>query len=183
MPYTTISPEELSELQNAKDVDLIDVRTPAEFGELHIQGARNVPLSSLNATELMQSRNGRSNQPLYVICRSGDRARQACEKLESVGEASIVNVAGGVDAWAAMGLPLVRGQKAMSLERQVRIVAGFLVLLGALLGYFVNLNFVWLSAFIGAGLMFAGLTDTCGMAMMLARMPWNQRSGSERCKA
>ena len=86
----------------------------------------------------------------------------------------MVNVQGGTAAWEQAGLPVVRGKKAVSLERQVRIVAGFLALTGALLGFFVNIHFIWLSAFIGAGLMFAGITDTCGMGMMLAKMPWNR---------
>lgn len=77
-------------------------------------------------------------------------------------------------ACVAAGLPVVRGKKAVSLERQVRITAGSLVLIGAILGYFVHPYWIGLSAFIGAGLAFAGITDTCGMGMMLARMPWNQ---------
>jgi rhodanese-related sulfurtransferase len=83
-------------------------------------------------------------------------------------------VTGGTVAWEQAGLPVKRGKKAISLERQVRIAAGFLTLLGAVLGFFVHPYFIGLSAFIGAGLMFAGITDTCGMGMMLAKMPWNQ---------
>ncbi len=94
---------------------------------------------------------------------------------------NIVNVDGGTSAWEAAGLPVVRGKKAMSLERQVRIAAGFLVFLGAALGYFVNPAWIGLSAFVGAGLMFAGITDTCAMGMMIAKMPWNQVKGT--CKA
>ena len=86
----------------------------------------------------------------------------------------MVNVEGGTLACVEAGLPVVRGKKAISLERQVRIAAGSLVLLGVLLGWFVHPAFIGLSAFVGAGLVFAGITDTCGMGMMLARMPWNQ---------
>jgi rhodanese-related sulfurtransferase len=95
-----------------------------------------------------------------------------------------VNVEGGTLAWEAAGLPVVRGQKVISLERQVRIVAGFLVLVGALLAMTVHPYFAGLSAFVGAGLMFAGITDTCGMGMLLARMPWNQVAGgtTETCE-
>jgi hypothetical protein len=85
----------------------------------------------------------------------------------------VVNIEGGTLACVEAGLPVVRGKKAISLERQVRIAAGSLVLLGAALS-FVHLAFIGLSAFVGAGLVFAGITDTCGMGMMLARMPWNQ---------
>jgi rhodanese-related sulfurtransferase len=114
------------------------------------------------------------SQPLYVICRSGNRARQACEKLIAAGYTNVVNVEGGTQAWEQAGLPLVRGKQAISLERQVRIAAGSLVLSGALLGYFAHPYWIGLAAFVGAGLVFAGITDTCGMGMLLARMPWNQ---------
>lgn len=174
-----ITAARLGELQKQNDVDLIDVRTPAEYGEVHAEGARNVPLDSLNPQQVMEARNGRSDTPLYVICKSGNRSKKAAEKFLSAGFENIVSVDGGTQAWEAAGLPVVRGRKAMSLERQVRIAAGSLVLLGAILGYFVHPDFIGLSAFVGAGLIFAGITDTCGMGMLLARMPWNQRSGCD----
>lgn len=178
----TITPKQLAELQKQGQVDLIDVRTPVEFREVHAVGARNVPLDSLDPNKLEQSRNGSSGQPLYIICRSGSRAGKACEKFLASGLDHVVNVEGGTQAWAEAGLPVKRGKKAISLERQVRIVAGFFALLGAVLGFFVHPYFVGISAFIGAGLMFAGITDTCGMGMMLAKMPWNKvRDSSESC--
>ena len=85
-----------------------------------------------------------------------------------------MNVEGGTLAWDQAGLPVSRGRKVISLERQVRIAAGLLVLTGAVLALTVHPWWAGLSAFVGAGLMFAGITDTCGMALMLARMPWNQ---------
>lgn len=85
-----------------------------------------------------------------------------------------MNVEGGTQAWNQAGLPVVRGKKAISLERQVRIAAGLLVVTGSVLGCFVSPHWIGLSAFVGAGLTFAGITDTCGMGMLLARMPWNQ---------
>jgi rhodanese-related sulfurtransferase len=98
----------------------------------------------------------------------------ACERLAAAGVASVVNVEGGTLAWEKAGLPVVRGKKAMSLERQVRIAAGSLVLIGTVLGAFVHPYALGLAGFVGAGLVFAGITDTCGMGMLLARMPWNQ---------
>ena len=98
----------------------------------------------------------------------------ACEKFVAAGYHNVVSVEGGTAAWEAAGFPVQRGKKAVSLERQVRILAGALVLLGAMLAWFVHPAFVFLSGFIGAGLVFAGVTDTCGMAMALGRMPWNQ---------
>ncbi|HUG90784.1 MAG TPA: rhodanese-like domain-containing protein [Planctomycetaceae bacterium] len=171
---STITPRRLSELrESGAPVELIDVRTPAEFGEVHVDFARNVPLDALDPASFPH--NGNGHEPLYVICRTGNRAAKACEKLAAAGRPNVVNVEGGTQAWADAGLPVVRGRKAMSLERQVRIAAGTLVLIGVLLGWFVHPWFLALSAFVGAGLVFAGVTDTCGMAMLLARMPWNRR--------
>ena len=174
MSITIITPQELADLcKDGRKIDLIDVRTPVEYREVHVEIARNVPLDQLDAAALMQARNGSANEPLYLICRSGSRGQQACEKFLKAGFSNVVNIEGGTMACVEAGLPVVRGKKAISLERQVRIAAGSLVLLGAIL-YFVHPAFIGLSAFVGAGLVFAGITDTCGMGMMLARMPWNQ---------
>jgi rhodanese-related sulfurtransferase len=173
MSVVTISPQQLAEVCKQGKIELIDVRTPVEFREVHIDIARNVPLDALDPAALMQSRNGSKDEPLYLVCRSGSRGRQACEKFLAAGFTNVINVEGGTLACVECGLPVVRGKKAISLERQVRIAAGSLVLLGAALS-FLHPAFVGLSAFVGAGLVFAGITDTCGMGMMLARMPWNQ---------
>ncbi len=177
MPQTniaTITPQQLHDMkQSGQDINLIDVRTPVEFREIHVKFARNVPLDLLNAAQMAAVR-GDSGQPLYVICRSGGRGNQACAKFLAAGYANIINVEGGTEAWDQAGLPVVRGKQAISLERQVRIAAGSLVLIGLLLSYFVHPYWAGLSAFVGAGLVFAGITDTCGMGMLLARMPWNQ---------
>ncbi|EAQ82050.1 hypothetical protein DSM3645_00010 [Blastopirellula marina DSM 3645] len=171
----TISPQQLAEREKSgQPIELIDVRTPAEFREVHASSARNTPLESLDAANVVKTRQQSADQPLYVICRSGKRADQACQKFVAAGFTNVVNVEGGTVAWEAANLPVVRGKKAMALERQVRIAAGSLVLLGAVLGLAVHPYFIGISAFVGAGLIFAGVTDTCGMAMILARMPWNQ---------
>ncbi len=180
MTVATISPAGLAQRHNeGRKLDLIDVRTPVEFREVHVQFARNVPLDQLDPGAVMQARNGTSGEPLYVICRSGGRGQQACEKFQQAGFANVINVEGGTQACDAAGLPVVRGKKAVSLERQVRIAAGSLVLVGAALGYWVHPALIGISAFVGAGLVFAGITDTCGMAMLLARMPWNRCSAGE----
>ena len=123
-----------------------------------------------------------------MICHTGGRGKQACEKFAKAGFANVINVDGGTLACESTSLPLVRGHKVMSLERQVRIAAGSLVLLGIVLGVFVHPYLLGLSVFVGAGLVFAGVTDTCGMGMLLARMPWNNRrepksTASARCAA
>jgi len=175
MTVSTISPLELNALRSSgQPVDLIDVRTPVEFREVHADCARNVPLDRLDPAAVMQAHNGTVDHRLYLICRSGSRGQQACEKFLAAGFTNVVNVEGGTLAWDNAGLPVFRGKKAMSLERQVRIAAGSLVLLGIVLGWLAHPVFLGLSAFVGAGLIFAGITDTCGMGLLLARMPWNQ---------
>lgn len=175
MSASSISPVKFAEiLQQGQKIELIDVRTPIEFREVHVDIARNVPLDQLDPAALMKSRNGSSNEPLYIVCKSGSRGQQACDKFVKAGFSNVVNVEGGTTACVAAGLPVVRGKKAVSLERQVRIAAGSLVLIGVALGSLVHPYFFGLSAFVGAGLVFAGITDTCGMGMILARMPWNQ---------
>jgi rhodanese-related sulfurtransferase len=175
METTTITPQELAALSaEGKRVDLIDVRTPVEYREVHIAHARNVPLDQLDPGRVMEARNGSPATPLYVICRSGSRGQQARERFVRAGFPNVVNVEGGTLAWVSAGLPVVRGKKAISLERQVRIAAGSLVVLGTVLGWLVHPAWSGLAAFVGAGLVFAGITDTCGMGLLLARMPWNR---------
>ena len=159
--------------QKRKEVDsipLIDVRTPAEFGSVHAEGAVNHPMESLDVERL---RLGKEDE-IQVICQSGGRSMKVCQKLEAAGYSNVVNVKGGTSAWQTSGLPVVEGKKMMSLERQVRIAAGSLIVIGAAIGQFVHPGGFGLSAFVGAGLVFAGVTDTCGMGMMIARMPWNR---------
>lgn len=173
-PIANASPRDVEQRRHAGEpVVIVDVRTPPEFRGVHAVGARNVPLDALDqhTAELRQTAGA---GPLYVICQGGGRSRQACERLAAQ-QIAVVNIDGGTNAWVAAGLPVERGKQTISLERQVRIAAGSLALTGALLAWFVHPAFVWLSAFIGAGLLFAGVTDTCGMGMMLAKMPWNRK--------
>jgi rhodanese-related sulfurtransferase len=180
---TTITPRQLHDrLQSGEKLCLLDVRTPAEHSEIHVPGVHLVPLDRLDATKLTSVNGFAKDQPLYIFCRSGGRAKQAAEKLEKSGYNQCHVVEGGTMAWAEVGLPVNRGtSKVISLERQVRIAAGSIVLSGVLLAHFVNPNFIWLSGFVGAGLIFAGVTDWCGMGMLIARMPWNQKSGGTCC--
>ena len=162
--------ESHQERMNGQSIPLIDVRTPGEFRSVHAEGALNHPLESFDAEALPFEK----GDTLHLICQSGGRSAKACQTLEAAGYESVVNVEGGTSAWQATGLPVVEGKKAMSLERQVRIAAGSLVLTGVAVGYFVHPGGYGLSAFVGAGLVFAGLTDTCAMGMLIAKMPWNQ---------
>jgi rhodanese-related sulfurtransferase len=161
---------------------VIDVRTPVEFAEVHADRAVNLPLDRLNLASLTQVGCTRLDKPVYLLCRSGQRAAKAAEKLQTAGYTHPVVITGGTLAWIEAGLPVTRGTaKIISLERQVRIAAGAMVLSGALLAHFVHPGFVWLAGFVGAGLMFAGITDFCGMGLLLAKLPWNQRVQPTSC--
>lgn len=172
----TITPAELQALlASDADIPLIDVRTPAEFREVHVTQAVNEPLDALQPRALAEASRLSPEKPVYLLCRSGARAGKAAEKFAAAGFTQPVVVEGGTLAWIEKGLPVERsGVKAISLERQVRIAAGALVLTGVILSLTVHPGFLGLSAFVGAGLVFAGITDWCGMGLLLARLPWNR---------
>jgi rhodanese-related sulfurtransferase len=145
----------------------VDVREFAEYASGHAPGVKLMPLGRLKE-------NGQGNldpaKSVVLICKSGKRSAQAAEFLDSRGFTDLTVVDGGMEAWAAAGLPVQKLNAApWSLERQVRLAAGLLVLAGLFIP-----PWPWLSAFVGAGLAFAAITNTCGMAMVLARMPWNR---------
>jgi len=182
MSVRTISPQELATRCTAGcPIDLIDVRTPVEFREVHAAVARNIPLDQLEPDAVLRCRQGAADDPLYVICRSGARGQQACQKFLAAGVANVVNVEGGTLAWEQCGLPVHRGKKTISLQRQVQITAGSLVLLGCVLGWLVHPAFIVLSAFVGLGLIFTGVTDNCMMGLALGRLPWNRAAAGGGC--
>lgn len=151
---------------------VFDVREPAEFAAEYLPGSENLPLSILDREASKFPKAG----PVYLICRSGVRSKKAAESLEKLGFENISVIEGGLEACKACAAGVQTGSvKVWSLERQVRFSAGLLVLLGVLLGAGVHPGFFVLSGFVGAGLVFAAVTDTCAMAMLLARMPWNQK--------
>lgn len=168
-----IQPREAAErLKGAKRV-VLDVRTPAEFSQAHIVGAVNVPLGELT-DEALSKAGVVQGEEVFVVCQKGARGERACGELHGRGF-QVTNIAGGTEAWIAANLPVTTGQrKVISIERQVRIVAGALVLSGTVLGVTINGGFLVVPAFVGAGLVFAGVTDWCGMALVLGRMPWNR---------
>ncbi len=177
-----ISSHQLFELQKANPaVALLDVRTPAEHAEVHVPVVHLMPLDRLDADRLASEPTFKKDMPIYLLCKGGGRATQAAEKLEKSGFTQCCVVEGGTQASTDAGLPVERsGRKVMSLERQVRVAAGTLVLAGIVLGTWVHPGFYGLSAFVGAGLIFAGLTDWCGMGLLLGRMPWNQRVAASK---
>lgn len=173
----TISPAQLQQVLNSPGpVSLLDVRTPVEFAEVHVPQAQSIPLDQFDPKTLLASGSLTQDQPVYLLCRTGGRAGKAADKLAKDGFDNAVVVEGGTLAWIDAGLPVSRGtDKVISLERQVRIAAGFLVLVGVLLAIFIHPYFIGVSAFVGAGLIFAGVTDFCGMGLLLAKLPWNTR--------
>jgi NADPH-dependent 2,4-dienoyl-CoA reductase/sulfur reductase-like enzyme/rhodanese-related sulfurtransferase len=153
---------------------LLDVRSPAEFRSGRVQGAVNLPLESVNATTVHALLQGREQATVLLLCASGGRARTAAQRLAASGLKTLV-VQGGTNSCAQAGLPMDKDAGGMiSVERQVRIAAGLMVATGVGLGTWVHPGFYGLSGFIGAGLVFAGVTDWCGMGLLLARAPWNK---------
>jgi rhodanese-related sulfurtransferase len=168
-----LGPAEVAALvQGEPRVRLLDVRTAGEYESAHIRGAYNVPLDTLG--EHSREIRAAVQDPLVLVCQSGQRSGKAEEALRSAGLENLRVLDGGMNAWAAAGLPVVQGRKRLSLERQVRIAAGVLAATGGLLAAIVHPAFGWLAAFVGGGLTFAGITDTCGMAMLLAKLPYNR---------
>lgn len=152
---------------------LIDVRSPAEWRRVHAEGSVNLPLD-LVTEERVRALSGKDPR-MVMICESGARSKRACKRLHGL---KAVSVAGGTSEWLKEGLPYKRGFGAISIERQVRIGAGFLVFIGTVLGFFLAQVFFLIPLFVGMGLIFAGITDFCGMGLLLAKMPWNQGGGA-----
>ena len=157
-------------------VRLLDVRTPGEFENAHISGAYNVPLDLLgeHAKDVRLAPG-----PVVLICQSGQRASRAEALLRSAGLANVHVLEGGMKDWQARSMPVRRVKARISLERQVRIVAGALAASGGIAALAVSPLFALVPAVIGSGLVFAGITDTCGMGLMLARLPHNR--GAQTC--
>jgi rhodanese-related sulfurtransferase len=171
----TISPKEAFEkYQNAK-ARLIDVRTPIEYRTVHAAGAEAHEIGRLDPDYINQEDFIKDKErEMIFLCARGVRARRAAEKFEAHGFGNVYVVEGGTDSWLASNLPVEKGEVAIGLERQVRIAAGGLVFLGSLFGIFVSPYFLIIPVFIGGGLVSSGITKTCGMAMLLAKMPWNK---------
>ncbi len=170
-----ILPLELAGALQSGGCQLIDVREPIEFAESHVTGAKLIPLGQIESrsSELDQSK------PLFVMCQAGKRGAAAADKLIALGFSDVRNLEGGILAWKSAGLPCSIGAKVvMPLMRQVQITIGFFVLLGSLLALYVDPRWIYLCLFFGAGLIFAGLSGFCGLALVLAKMPWNRVDGS-----
>lgn len=154
---------------------IVDVREPAEYAAERIPGAKLHPLSQFNPNQVQLQ----SGQKLVLYCQSGNRSTKAAQQCLDAGFTSVIHLRGGIPSWKKAGYGIEKNQNApISLFRQVQIVAGSLVLLGTILGILISPNFLLLSGFVGAGLVFAGVTNTCAMGSLLAKLPYNQRFGN-----
>jgi rhodanese-related sulfurtransferase len=167
-------------LINKERCTLIDVREYPEYASARISQAQLIPLGKLSSSVSHLEK----SCPIYVICRSGRRSKEAQQKLLALGFTDVRNVNGGMLAWQLAKLPIEQSEKAIwSLERQVRFVVGLIVLLASLLSFFVAQSFIWVAAFMGAGLVFAAVTDSCAMGMLIAQLPWNRANDVNNSKA
>lgn len=171
-PLVSLSPVEVAARLKARTAILVDIREPDEHAREHIAGAVAAPLSAFEAAHLALT----PGQDVIFMCRSGSRTAGNCDRLAARVDGSAHVLAGGLDAWKKAGLPVkTDATQPLELMRQVQMAAGGLILLGGALGVAVHPAFWGISAFVGAGLFVAGATGFCGMARLLAIMPWNQR--------
>lgn len=173
MEIKKISVEELCNLEIASFV-LLDVRTPSEFNSKHLTGALSLPLNQLNEKNINTNLQNKENK-IILVCGSGNRATKAYEILSNLGYVNLKVLDGGIKGCNDPRLKMTEGKGVISLERQVRIAAGSFVMLGVFLAYYFSDSFILISAFVGLGLIFSGITDTCGMAVILGKMPWNNQ--------
>jgi rhodanese-related sulfurtransferase len=164
-----IKPAALKQSLDRNEAQLVDVREPAEFAREHIAGAQSAPLSAFDPSRLPRDRR------IVLCCQSGARSGRALAQLEAAGFHDVAHLDGGLSAWKAAHLTTsIDNTQPISIMRQVQITAGSLVVIGAVLAALVSPWFILLSGFVGAGLVFAGVSDTCMMAMLLAKLPYNQ---------
>ena len=168
-PFRSISAHDLAEQLANQGITVIDVRQPMEYASGHIAGSLNVPLSRLHQADLPQG-------PLVLVCQSGKRSAEGLNRLLDRGDSHhLVDLAGGLPTWEQAGYPVRKLKDApLPLMRQVQIAAGSLILLGLILSNTVAPGWIALTWFVGAGLTFAGVSGFCGMARLLALMPWNR---------
>ena len=167
------------ELSNPREDFLyIDVRTPQEFEGVHISGARNIPLPDLH-TYVDELKTLSQERPIMLVCRTQNRVKIAYEYLTNNGLTNCEILDGGITAWVDQGKPVIKGQQRISLEGQVRAIAGGLILIGVALGFTIHSGFFFLPAIVGAGLLHAGLTDSCLMGMLLSKLPMNRIGNSK----
>ena len=169
-----ISPSKAKEMVESGRARLVDIRESSEYAQEHVPGSRLVPLSVASSYAVKDA--DAPEKPVVYFCNSGRRTQNNAELLEKLAGGEAWQIEGGLTAWKQAGLPVERGSSVLPMFRQIQISAGAAVLLGVVGSWFWHPMF-WLTAFVGAGLMFAGITGFCGLALVLARMPWNKDCG------
>lgn len=174
MPVQNIDSTILKRWLENNEACIIDVREPAEHAAEHIEGATLVPLNTISKHNIPDI----TGRKLVLHCQSGKRSTNACKKLlAEIPDLEIYNLEGGISAWIKNGHDIHKsGTFFLPLDRQVQLAIGFSILLGSLLTYYVHPLFTLLTGFFGAGLILAGTTGYCALAMMMAKMPWNQHT-------
>lgn len=168
----SIDPKTAKEWIDKNEAIVIDVRQPEEYRAMHISEAHLIPLGELEEHRIPDA----TNKKIIVHCKLGMRGKTACEKLQTENPGlDVYNMEGGITAWESAGFKVLKQGKApFPIDRQVQVTIGSGVILGLILGYFVSSAFLLLSGFFGAGLLFSGITGTCRLAMLMAKMPWNK---------
>ncbi len=168
-----IDPHTLKQMLDEDQVELIDVREPAEHMGEHIAGSKLMPSSTFHPHHIKRTH----GKKIVLYCQSGNRSNQVVQKVLKAGGPEVLQLKGGIPTWKQAGYPVNINKNApISIMRQVQIIAGTLILTGTLAGYFINPGFLFLSGFVGAGLLFAGASGFCGMAVLLAKLPYNRVS-------
>lgn len=176
-----IEPQQAAEWLAARRAVIVDVREPDEYARERIEGVTLLPLSRFDGARIPAP----PGSTVVFQCRTGRRSLEAAARAVAAGWTDVYSLKGGIVAWANAGLPVIRARVPISIMRQVQIVVGAGVLAGTLLAWLVSPWFLLLTGFFGAGLIFAGVTGTCGMAALLAVMPWNRslRGVADSCPA
>ena len=184
-----VSPQELQAMMGRGECVVVDVREPEEHAREHIEGSELMPLSKFEPQHVPVGKEGGGGSGGVVVlhCRSGMRSAEAARRLMAIGGCEVRTLAGGIRAWREAGLPIVENRRVpISVMRQVQITAGSMVVAGTVLGALFSPWWLLLSGFVGAGLVFAGVSGTCGLAAVLGRMPWNRMpegAGGGNCSA
>ena len=169
MGIKTISVQEVKTILDAKGAVLIDVREPAEYHSTHIKGSQLMPLTTFNSNQVPK------NQKVIVHCQRGRRSEMAISRIEGYETMDVYSMSGGIEAWMSIGYPVHQAQsQMMSIDRQTQLVIGGFVTLFCILALQIDINYVYGALFFGVGLMGAGLSGWCGLAKLMAKMPWNQ---------
>ena len=173
MSISPVTPNTLKQWMDTQSAVLVDVREPGEYSSAHIDGSLLIPLGKLNKNALPDF----SGKKLVIHCQKGGRGRLGCNKLlKEFDGLDVYNLEGGIEAWSAAGLPVITsGRNLLPLNQQVQLTIGLMLIIGSILGALYGRNFYLLTGVIGTGLAVAGITGFCGLARLLAIMPWNKR--------